>query len=450
MASVTAFVNASVFDGKGATRVGQTVVIEGGKIRGVGQGEAPSGAQIIDLEGRTLMPGLTIGHWHGEYENIGPPLFSSGRGGVGIGTEEPPLVLGLMAARSLQTALMSGVTRIISGACGNDADWQLKLAIERGLFDGPRLTACSRHVITTGDYEDRCHWWKADMMSDGIRRIGGNVIADGPEQVAKAVRQEILRGAEVIKLLATGGHGFAETDGYRGMSREELRIAVQTAHERGVRVRAHVCSVKGILECLEVGVDIIDHADAMNDECIEAMLKNNAILVPSMLFSKLVSYGGVGAPTPGREADMAWDNMSTMLAKANAAGVTIVPGDDFGAQGMEHELGVYVRELLVYIQDMGIPAADVLRWATSNGAKLGLDAEGGEIAEGKTADIVVINGNPVENMSLLGDPESNLDVVMVGGRFVKNALSGAGRIAKPGGGTLISNLPRQEQAIAAE
>lgn len=450
MASVTAFVNANVFDGKGACRSGQTVVVEDGKIRGAGQGEAPSDAEVVDLDGRTLMPGMTIGHWHGEYENIGPPLFSSGRGGVPIGTEEPPLVLGLMAARAAQTALMSGVTRIISGACGNDIDWQLKLAIERGLFDGPKLTPCSRHVITTADYEDRGHWWKSDMMSAGIRRIGGNVIADGPEQVAKAVRQEILRGAEIIKLLPTGGHGFADTDGYRGMSREELKIAVQTAHERGARVRAHVCTVKGILECLEVGVDIIDHADAMNDECIEAMLKYNATLVPSMLFSKLVSYGGVGQPKPGRQADMAWDNMRTMLARANAAGVNIVPGDDFGAQGMEHELGVYARELLVYTQELGIPAADVLRWTTSNGAKLGLDAEGGVIAEGKVADIVVINGNPVDDITLLCDPESNLDAVMVSGRFVKNALTGEGRLAKAGSGKLVSNLTRQEQAIAAE
>ncbi|MBB4641449.1 amidohydrolase family protein [Rhizorhapis suberifaciens] len=360
MAVTTAFINAHIFDGKGSSQAGQTLLVENGRIAGIGSGDAPSHAEVIDLDGRTVMPGMTVGHWHGEFVDIGPPLFSAGRGGVFLGTEEPPAVLALCAASSLQTALMSGVTRIVSGSCSNDLDWQMKVAIQRGLFEGPHLTPCSRHVVTTGDYEDRGHWWKNDddKKYDGVRRIGGNVFADGPEQISKAVRQEILRGAEVIKVLPTGGHGFALLPGYRGLSIPELEAVVRTAHERGARVRAHVASASAILECLEIGVDIIDHADEMDDACIESMVKHGATLVPSMLFSKLLSYGGVGEPKPGGQMDEAWDNMKVMLARANAAGVNIVPGDDFGAQGMAHALGVYARELLVYTDDMGIPPAD--------------------------------------------------------------------------------------------
>lgn len=424
MAEAIAFTNANLFDGKQPARSGVTIVVEGGRIRGVGQGEAPSHAEIIDLSGRTLMPGMTVGHWHGEYENIGPPLFRAGRGGVAIGTEEPPLVLGLIAARSLQTALMSGVTRIVSGACGNDSDWQLKIAMERGVFEGPRLTACSRHVVTTGDYEDRAHWWKTNMMADGIRRIGGNVFADGPDQMSKAVRQEILRGAEIIKVIPGGGHGFAALDAYCGLSQAELQAVVQTAHERGVRVRAHAGMTKDILRCLDAGVDIIDHGDGMNEECIEKLLKNNATLVPSMLFSKMVSYAGVGEPKPGRHADESWDSMHIMLAKANAAGVNIVPGDDFGSQGMNHALGVYARELMVYSEDMGIPAEDVLRWATFNGARMeSQDSTSGSIEEGKIADLIVVNEDPTKNIAVLTDPERHLDVVMVEGRFIKSNVA---------------------------
>jgi imidazolonepropionase-like amidohydrolase len=442
MAKAIAFTNANLFDGKGPTRSGVTIVIEGGRIRGVGRAEAPSHAEVIDLDGRTLMPGMTIGHWHGEYENIGPPLFVAGRAGVAIGTEEPPLVLGLMAARSLQTALMSGVTRIVSGACGNDSDWQLKVAIERGLFEGPRLTPCSRHVVTTGDYEDRAHWWKSEMMADGIRRIGGNVFADGVEQITKAVRQEILRGAEIIKIIPGGGHGFAALDAYRGLSQAELEAVVNTAHERGARVRAHAGMTKDILRCLDAGVDIIDHADGMNDECIEKMVKNNATLVPSMLFSKIVSYGGVGAPEPGRHADECWDNMVVMLAKANAAGVNIVPGDDFGSQGMNHALGVYARELVVYSRDMGIPVPDVLRWATFNGARMeSQDGDTGSIEEGKIADLIVVNGDPSQNVELLTDPENHLDVVMMDGRFIKNSLGAMSPLVRS---TFKPTLVRQE------
>lgn len=454
MAVMTALINANVYDGKGNSLTAQTVVIEDGHVVGLGSGDAPSHAQIVDLQGRTVMPGMTVGHWHGEFVNIGPPLFSAGRGGVFLGTEEPPALLALCAASSLQTALMSGVTRIISGSCSNDLDWQMKVSIERGVFDGPHLTPCSRHVVTTGDYEDRGHWWKAeDSKYDGVRRIGGNVFADGPEQISKAVRQEILRGAEVIKVLPTGGHGFTLMDGYRGLSLAELEAVVRTAHERGARVRAHVASASAILECLEIGVDIIDHADEMDEACIEAMVKHGATLVPSMLFSKLVSYGGVGQPKPGRQMDEAWDNMKVMLPKANAAGVNIVPGDDFGAQGMAHALGVYARELLVYTDDMGIPAADVLRWATHNGAKLARDdSTNGSIEKGKVADLIVLDGNPVDNIAMLTDPESHLDIVMLAGRFIKNRLTGEenSMIGKPGRGGFAPVLPKQLEQVAAE
>ena len=422
MAEVIAFTNAHVYDGHGGQQKGRTVVIEDGKITGIGQGEAPSRANVIDLDGRTLMPGMTVGHWHGEFLNIGPPIFSSGRGGVFLGTEEPPAVLAVCAATSLQTALMSGVTRIVSGSCSNDLDWQMKMSIERGLFDGPRLTPCSRHMVTTGDYEDRGHWWKADRQYDGVRRIGGNVFADGTAEIAKAVRQEIARGAEVIKVLPTGGHGFAYSENYRGQSRHELETVVRTAHERDARVRAHTASARSILECLEIGVDIIDHADLMDEACIESLVKHKATFIPSLLFTKLVSYGGKGQARPGKEMDAAWDNMRVMLPKANAAGVNIVPGDDFGAQGMEHALGVYARELLVYTEDMGISAADVLRWTTSNGARLCLDADSGSVEVGKRADLIVVNGDPVADMRLLLDPARNLDAVLLSGRFVKNKL----------------------------
>jgi imidazolonepropionase-like amidohydrolase len=424
MKQAIAFTNARVFDGKGATTMGQTLLVENGRIAGVGQGDAPTHARTIDLAGKTIMPGMTVAHWHGEFVDIGPPTFSAGRGGVFLGTEEPPALLALCAAKALNIALMSGVTRVLSGSCSNDLDWQMKVAIERGLIEGPHVTPCSRHVVTTADYEDRGHWWK--MPGDfynGIRRIGGNVFADGVAELAKAVRQEILRGAEIIKVLPTGGHGFELLPAYRGLSRAELETVINTAHERGARVRAHTASKASILECIELGVDIIDHADGIDDECIEAMVKRDVVFVTSMLFTKVVSYGGVGNPVPGKQLDDAWDNMRVMLPRANAAGVKMVPGDDFGGQGMAHELGVYARELLVYTEDMGIGPADVLRWATLNGAKAALaDTEHGSVEEGKVADLLVIDGDPIQNIALLTDPIANLKMVMKGGKLIKNEL----------------------------
>jgi imidazolonepropionase-like amidohydrolase len=292
-------------------------------------------------------------------------------------------------------------------------------------------------VVTTGDYEDRGHWWKTDPHgpNNGIRRVGGNVFADGVPELKKAVRQEILRGAQIIKIIPTGGHGVGDTPGYRGLSREEMAAVIETAHERGARVRAHVASEAGILECVGAGVDIIDHADELSDRCIEAMVKAGSFWVPSMLFSKVISYAGQGAERrPGRVPDEIWDTLAGKLQKANAAGVKIVPGDDFGGQGMEHGLGVYGRELEIYVREMGIPALDVLRWATFNGAQMSLDDQDyGSIEAGKVADLVVVDGDPAKDIGLLLDPQRTLAAIMLAGRFVKNELdASAGKGELPG------------------
>jgi imidazolonepropionase-like amidohydrolase len=435
MTQPVAFANANLIDGRGAPRPRSTVVVQGARILDVGSAPAASHMRVVDLAGRTLMPGMTIGHWHGEFLQIGPPHFSSGRGGVFLGTEQPPAVLALLAARALQLALLSGVTNVVSGSCSNDLDGQMQRASGMGVFVSPRITACSRHVVTTADYEDRGHWWKSDPhgVNNGIRRIGHNVFADGVPELKKAVRQEILRGAQIIKILPTGGHGFEVLPAYRGMSRDEMVAVVETAHEHGARVRAHVATEAGILECIATGVDIIDHADDLPDRCIEAMVKAGSFWCPSMLFSKMICYAGQGRPpSPGPGPDQIWDTLAGKLDKANAAGVKIVTGDDFGGQGMDHALGAYGRELEVYVRDMGVPAIDVLRWATFNGAQMSLDDQDyGSIEPGKVADLVVVDGDPSENIGLLLDPERNLQAVMLAGRFVKNeldALAGEGEL----------------------
>jgi imidazolonepropionase-like amidohydrolase len=420
-----AFVNGHVLDEQGKFQ-NASVIVADDRILSVGRGEPPDHATVIDLAGKALMPGMSVCHWHGEFLEIGPPRFGPPHAGICLGEEQPPAVLALIAARSLQGALLSGVTNIMSASCSHDLDWQLVEAMRLGLFVGPRLTPCSRHVLTTGDPEDRNNWWQRTGAANGIRRIGQNVFADGPAELAKAVRQEIHRGAMMIKVLPTGDHGVGVAPGYRGMSRQELELVVETAHDRGVRVRAHAATRRGILEAVAAGVDIIDHGDGMDDACLDAMVKAGSIWVPSMLFAQLISYGGEGLPRADNANDAAWDNMAMMLGKANAAGLTIVPGDDYGIQTMDHAPGVYGRELELYVKYGCVPASDVLRWATINGAKASLDdRDYGSIAPGKIADLVVIDGDPVQDIGLLTRPEQHLKAVMLGGRFVKNELAPA-------------------------
>jgi imidazolonepropionase-like amidohydrolase len=425
MGERTIFTSATLYDGRETKQTGMTVVIEDGRITGVDKTGGPAEGRKVDLGGGTIMPGMTVGHWHGEFVDIGPPTFSSGRGGTFLGTERPPAILALQAANALRIALQSGVMRVVSGSCSNNIDAQMKMAVEMGLVEGPHITPCSRHVVTTSDYEDRGQWWRsAAPVKDGIRRIGGNVFADGVPDIMKAVREEILFGAEVIKILPNNGHGFEWTPTYRGLSSAELRAVVEAAHERDKRVRAHLTTKESILECIEIGVDIVDHGDFIDEECIEAMVKHGTYFVPSLMFAKMVCYAGQGRkPDPANHGDRAWLNMIDMLPKANAAGVKMVPGDDYGAQGMQHAPGVYARELQIYVEDFGIAAEDVIRWTTANGAEMALlGQQTGTIEPGKSADLIIVDGDPGADISLLTDT-ANLKAIIYQGRFVKDELA---------------------------
>lgn len=450
MAEQIIFTGANLFDGD-QVRQNMTVVVSGDRIVHVGE-TTPDGlkGRRLDLAGRTLMPGMTVGHWHGEFLEIGPPRFDSGPGDLFLGTEMPPALLAFAAGNALRQALSSGVTRVISGSCSNDLDAQLKMAIEQGFVVGPRITPTSRHVVTTGDHEDRLAWWRPGAEAiDGVRRVGHNVFADGPDQIAKAVRQEIARGAEIIKLVPGGGHGYAGLGRYRGLSQAELRVAVETAHERDARVRAHTSSREVVLECLRAGVDIIDHGDGIDEECIELMVQHNAFFLPSQMFTTL--FFGPDGPDPEgtAEHDIAWRNMKEMLPKALAAGVKIVPGDDYGAMGLPHSPGIYQRELVLYSRQFGIAPIDVLRWATKNGAALALqEAESGTIEEGKLADLIVVNGDPVADLDILTQPDKYLDLVMVGGQAIKDRFASSGAVSQDPGPIYpgVAPLPQYEAA----
>jgi len=153
------------------------------------------------------------------------------------------------------------------------------------------------------------------------------------------------------------------------------------------------------------------------------MVKLGTFFVPSQLFATLVSPAAKGAtPDLSNQADRAWVNMLEMLPKANAAGVKIVTGDDFGAQGMPHALGEYARELKLYVDAFGIPAEDVIRWTTANGAEMALVGEStGTISVGKKADLLVVDGDPGDDIGLLCNVD-NLKMIIQRGHVVKDEL----------------------------
>jgi imidazolonepropionase-like amidohydrolase len=416
--SRTIFRNANLLDGERPARAGVMVVVEGDRIAAVSRpGDAPvptarPGDRAVDLAGKTLLPGLILSHYHSTYRDITimpEPL----------GIEKPPGYLMLVAADNARRALYAGFTGIVSAGVVNDnIDAELALAIEEGVVEGPRLLPGGVALDTTGDYNDTSkYWWR-------LGNLGAQRFCDGPDEFRKAVREEIKRGVRMIKIFASGGHGVVEDASTRGFATDELRAIVATAHDRGVRVRAHCAWRDLILECVREGVDIIDHGDAADAECIDAMLAHRTFLCPSLYLIKLLlDYRGdvpIATPAQMETIRREFDGACEMVARANAAGVRLLVGDDYGVLMLPH--GSYAAELEFYVKDLGIAPLDVIGWATRHGAEaMGRGDDLGRIAPGRLADLVVVDGDPSVDISVLRDAEK-IRAVAKGGKLVVDRL----------------------------
>ena len=249
-------------------------------------------------------------------------------------------------------------------------------------------------------------------------------LCDGADQFRYGVRDEIKRGARVIKLFVTGGHGTTAPKDRIEMTREELGAAIEAAHQRGVLIRAHLVNKPAIMMALELGIDIVDHCDEMDDEVISALVETRAFVVPSLHFPKhfLAFMGsGLGFAADAIKADL--EHMYSVLPKAQAAGVRFVLGDDYGAIGFPH--GAYGGEFPLYVDDAGLSPLDVIGWATRNGAELmGRGHDLGTVEPGKLADLLIVDGDPSTDISVLADP-GNIVTVIKGGDVVHGALPSA-------------------------
>jgi imidazolonepropionase-like amidohydrolase len=306
----------------------------------------------------------------------------------------------------------------VGASCAHDVDASLAKAIREGMLPGPRLVPSSRDLITTGDANDVAAWhWD-------LRGWGGIRLCDGPDEFRKVVRDEIKRGADIIKLYVTGGHGVLAPKSQISCAPDEVRAAVAAAHGRGKRVRAHVCTKAAILDCVDAGVDILDHADDLDRECVEACVAAGTFVLPSIaLGRRILDNAAAGGVTLGfgdalqRELDA----MCAILPEANAAGLKLATGDDYGAIGFAH--GEYSWELGLYVKLAGIAPVDVLRWATKNGAELmGRGDELGTVEVGKLADLLVVDGDPSADITRLEDPR-NLLAIIQDGTFHKDELA---------------------------
>lgn len=410
--------NARIFDGTALLPGTRTVVLEGKRIASITQGPAAPGEAALDLGGMTLMPGLITCHFHPDFYKF---TLAQGLAGDPLGKEFPPGVMMAMAIRNGRVLLESGFTGYIGASCSNDVDAQYKIAIAEGIVEGPRLRACSPHIGTTGDLNDSKLWWRRQQAP------GTDVFFDGPDDMRKAVREYTRRGAQTIKIFASRGHGFPSPVA-RNMDRDEIAAIVSAAHGRGAKVRAHVADKAMIMECIELGVDILDHGDEIDDEAIAAMAERGTFWVPSLIYPKCLLQLGWG----DAEMQRLYDHVRSTLPRAQAAGVRILVGDDYSGvfrdviadDPLDHQVGTYGREFAYYAAIPGLLAADVLAWGTKNAGEAMLDGEDrlGIVAEGALADLIVVDGDPVADPAILARPQEALKAVIRDGAFVIDRL----------------------------
>jgi imidazolonepropionase-like amidohydrolase len=383
------------------------VTIEGGRIAAVGDanGAAPDGA--IDLGGRWLLPGLIDAHSHVSSDvkrspGFGPPPPLAG--------ELPrPRELGyFILAKTALATIDAGITSVRDVGAYDDEAIVLREAIRLGLVEGPRILTCGRIISAT---------------APGGRLFGTMYReADGADDMRRAVREQLRRGADFIKLMATGARSvLAENPEPAQMTREELHAIVDEAHRLGVRVAAHVEGLEGARLAVEEGVDTVEHGLSLHREpaLLESMAAREIVLVPTLTtFHDLAErFTDAFAPALVEQAKRQLEEAYLTLEAAHTAGVTLAMGHDSGPPG-DNAIE------LVRMVDGGLSALEGIRAATQgSAAALGL-ADVGTVTTGSQADLIVVDGDPVADVRVLNDP-SRITIVMKAGGVVKGGASAA-------------------------
>lgn len=392
------FTNANLLDGEHPAQSGSTVVIDGDRIVEVGSPGSVKPAsqdQIVDLQGRTLMPGLVMGHYHSVYREYGADGAMT--------MSNSPVEQAYIALSNVQTALHCGYTSVVSAGTHHSIDSQLADAIDAGDVIGPRVISSSRNFMPV------------DEPIPGGTEGEEACMASGPDSFREGALRDLERGAKILKIYATGGHGASLS---RSMTPDEIETMVSTAHEHGARVRAHVAGRDKVLECVRLGVDIIDHADGADAECIEAFIEHDCFVLPSIYL--LLRVAELGGNVFGFETDLkAFKHMCQALPDLVAAGVKLVPGDDFGVWQIPH--GTYAEELVCYVEHAHVSPLDVIKWSTRYGGEMTGVANLGTIAPGNLADLLIVDGDPSTDISILTQPE-RLRAVIKNGAVVSGEL----------------------------
>ncbi|MDQ7908288.1 amidohydrolase family protein [Phytohabitans sp. ZYX-F-186] len=382
------FAGGQVFDGTGAAPAPADVAVEAGRIVAVGTGL--DGDEVVDCAGRAVLPGLFDCHVHlivGPYDQAAQ-------------LHEPFSIQFYRAALNMRTTLGVGITTV-RDACG--ADLGVKEAQRRGMIPGPRVHVSIGQVSQTGGQGD--HWEPSGCCPTGVFTPHPGrpaCVVDGPDAVRVKVRELIRAGADVIKVATSGGVvSPARANPLLGHFRDaEIAVMVEEATAAGISVMSHARSTEGIKVAVRNGVRSIEHGDLLDDEAIDLMLARGTWLVPTLMANSGVltaAAHGISYPEHMLEkARVLHESQTRSVRRAIAAGIRIAFGTDSGVTAHGRNL-----EELGLLVDCGMTPAQALRSATRSAAELmGLDADLGTVEPGKRADLVVVDGDPLDVATL--------------------------------------------------
>ncbi len=404
----TLFRHGRIFDGAGEELLDDVeVLVEGSRIAEVSDVPISSGtAEVVDLRGRTLMPGLIDAHFHAIAAS--PDL--------GAVEHMPVSLIAQHSRANLEATLQRGFTTVRDAA---GADYGLARAIESGLIAGPRLFYSGHALSQTGGHGDfRSYESGPAICSCGLGARHFSTVADGVPEVRRAAREELRRGATQIKIMGSGGVS-SPSDPISNLqySEEEIRAAVWEAHSWGTYVMAHVYTPEAIRRCVEYGVRSVEHANLIDVETAAFAAERGAFVVPTLATYESLGRRGASLGLPRISLDKLGtvsDAGVASLEILRAAGVKTGFGTDL--LGAMHEDQLTEFEIRARV----LPSAEILRQATSlNAELLGRSGELGTVAAGALADLIVVDGDPMADLGVLSGQGERISLVMKGGRVFK-------------------------------
>jgi len=400
--------NGQLVTGTGAPAVPDAaLVIEDGRIAYAGPvARAPEipDARQIDARSGTIMPGLVEAHFHPTYFNVAAL--------EDLDIKYPVEYVTLLAASNAQLALECGYTAARSGGSLFNIDVWLKKAIEKGIATGPRLAASGREICGVGGLMD----WNPDYRKIGME--GLVLLINGPDEARAAVRTLVKDGVEWVKTYPTGDAAAPDVNDHHTlcMTFDEMHAVVATAHNHGLKVTGHCRATEGIKNALLAGYDTLEHGTFMDDETMDLLLERNTPVVPALYFELASIEHG---PEFGMPQTVIDGHKETLEGGADSArrilraGGRLGMGGDYGFAWNPH--GDYAKELTFFVNYVGFSPLETITCATRTGAEImGRGDEFGTLEAGKLADVLVVDGDVLSDISLLEDRRRFVAVIQGG------------------------------------